>query len=121
LSHPSAPAAVPVVDEFDAPNDLTTEERLVWLELAPHAFANGTLLRSTSLAFRRLCRHIVLERRYANSVTDAGGANHRGLIQRVDTALLGFNLAPSGRRPATEAQKADPLEDKYFGGSRHRA
>ena len=56
LAHPSVPApeppAVPLVTEFDAPNDLSVEERLVWLELAPHAMQAGTLTPSSSLAFK---------------------------------------------------------------------
>ena len=98
LPHPSAPVATapPVVEEFDAPNDLTMDERHVWVELAPFAFANGTLVKSTSLAFRLLCRNIVLEKAMSVSL-DRGGPNHRGLIQRVDAELLRFNLAPCGK------------------------
>lgn len=111
LAHPSAPApstAVPEVDEFDAPNDLTTEERIVWLELAPHAFRNRTLTRATSLSFRLLCRNVVLERALAQSVEDRGGANHRGLIQRVDAELLRFNLSPCGKAMFGEEQPQAP-------------
>jgi|JI10StandDraft_1071094.scaffolds.fasta_scaffold624792_2 hypothetical protein len=99
LAHPSAadaPAPV-VVDEFDAPDDLTTDERLVWLELAPHAFQLGTLTAASSLSFRVLCRNIVLERRYAQSVTDQGSSNHRGMIQRIEGGLDAFGLRPQGR------------------------
>lgn len=125
LQHPKAaevpaPAPLPVVDETDAPNDLNTEERLVWLELAPHALANGTLTKATSLAFRLLCKNVVLERLYAASVNDRGGANHRGMIQRIDAELLRFNLAPCGKRlegaePARP--QVDPRKAKYLGGS----
>lgn len=121
LPHPSStpPAAMaPVeVEEFDAPDELTMEERHVWLELAPHAFKNGTLTRATSLSFRLLCRNVVLERRYAVSVLDAGTANHRGMIQRIDAELLRFNLSPCGKRIAPDVTEpaADPLKAKYFG------
>lgn len=129
LAHPSAPdrpvsvaptaapPAAPGVEEFDAPNDLTMEERHVWMELAPHAFENGTLTKATSLAFRLLCRNIVLERRYGMSILEAGTANHRGMIQRIDAELLRFSLAPCGK-PLSAGDKmpeVDPLQAKYFG------
>lgn len=115
LSLPPSPPADPGnVDEFDAPNDLTTDERNVWLELAPHAFRNRTLTKATSLSFRMLCRNIVIERALASKVMDQGTANHRGMIQRVDAELLRFNLSPCGRamyEPAAgEGEKpANPL------------
>lgn len=115
LTHPSASVVpeVPPVDEFDAPDELKTDERNVWLKLAPLAFKNRTLTKATSYAFCLLCRNIVLERQYAQSVTDRGGANHRGLIQRIDAELLAFNLRPIGK-PMLEgaeqpAKPANPL------------
>ncbi len=121
LPHPSSAPQTFKVDEFDAPDDLTRDERLIWLELAPFAFANGTLTRATSLAFRVLCQNIVILRQYAGSVQDKGGANHRGMIQRVDAELLRFSLSPCGK-PAPGAlipdqPAADPLKAKYFGSS----
>lgn len=111
-------APLPVLDEADAPDELGFEERKVWLELAPFAMQNGTLTPATSLAFRVLCRNVVLERQYAASVTDRGSANHRGMIQRVDAELLRFNLAPCGK-PVAGAEPAkpavDPMKAKYFG------
>ena len=115
LPHPSAGAvpAVAEIEEFDAPNDLTFDERQVWMELAPFAFANRTLTKATSLSFRILCRNVVLERLYGLSPTDRGGASHRGMIQRVDAELLRFNLSPCGK-PIYEAAPAvvpaNPLE-----------
>ena len=84
-------------EEFDAPDDLTREERAVWLKLAPHAFQRRTLTRATAYQFELLCRNIVLERRQASDPEQVGGANHRGLIQRVDAELLRFDLAPNGK------------------------
>jgi hypothetical protein len=64
-SRAGKPAARVTVDEFDAPNDLTTEERNVWLRLAPHAFKARTLTPGTEYQFVMLCRNILLERRIA--------------------------------------------------------
>jgi hypothetical protein len=100
------------IEEFDAPDDLTMEERQVWMKLASHAFQNRTLTRATALAFEMLCRNLALERRLAGSALARGGADHRGIIQRVDAELLRFNLAPCGK-PMYEAQPekpANPLE-----------
>lgn len=111
LAHPSSVPTVAPIDEFDAPDDLSPDERNVWLELAPFAFANRTLTRATSLSFRLLCRNVVLERALASS-EDRGGANHRGIIQRVDAELLRFNLSPCGKAmyEADPAAPANPLE-----------
>lgn len=101
-----APLAV-----FGPSEDLASEERAVWQQLAPHAFKARTLTRATELAFQLLCRNIVLERLYASSVADKGGANHRGLIQRVDAELAAFSLRPFGK-PIFEAEPvtAHPLD-----------
>lgn len=123
LPHPAAstyvaPPHPPTLDEADAPNDLSFDERAVWLELAPHAIANGTLTDATALGFKILCRNVVLERRYATSVNDQGTGNHRGMIQRVDAELLRFNLAPCGKPMEGAGQRkpdVDPREAKYFG------
>lgn len=138
LPHPSAatapttPPAEPagvrfpilVIDEEHAPNELTVEERLMWLRLGKVAAKNGTLTEDKALDFLRLCKHVVLEQRYANSVTDQGSANHRGLIQRVDIGLTRFGLAGSGKPTLSDASQpaaGDPMKEKYFGGSGHRA
>lgn len=124
LPHPSVPPQVSApppaavdIDEADAPNDLTIEERRVWLMMAPFATANGTLTKAWAFAFALLCRNIALERRYASSVTEAGGPSHRGVIQIVDRELLRFNLAPLGKPAESEDAKpaVDPLKAKYFG------
>lgn len=114
LAHPSAAStAPPLVEEFDAPDDLTMDERHVWMELAPHAFQGRTLNRATSLAFRLLCRNVVLERELSKDVELRGGANHRGIIQRVDAELARFMCAPMGKPheivPASAAP-ANPLD-----------
>src|SRR5690242_11711642 len=68
LAHPSSPIVPPStnepspVEEFDAPDDLSFEERAIWLKQAPHAFQNRTLTRASALAFERYCKVVVLER-----------------------------------------------------------
>ncbi len=123
VAHPSSPVeppppVLPALDESDCPNELTHEERLVWLELAPHAKLARTLTESTSLGFRMLCKNIALSNRYYASVLDCGGANHRGLIQRIDAELLRFSLAPCGKpvaHPEAEKPAIDPMKARYFG------
>lgn len=124
VRHPSSTLPAPrppvPVEAFDAPDELSVDERNVWLRLAPHAFANGTLTKATEYAFCLLCRNIVLERLYAGSVQDKGGASHRGVIQIIDRELLRFDLAPLGKpKEQPEAPPVvDPLKDKYFAGRR---
>ena len=105
-------AAVPEVDEFDAPDDLTRDERLVWLRLAPHAFKARTLTAATEYQFVMLCRNIVLERVIAADAEQVGGANHRGIIQRIDAELLRFCLSPIGKPLIEDAPKVeDPFSE----------
>lgn len=119
FAHPSAPPVVlepAPIEEWDAPNDLTTDERNIWLLLAPHAFKARTLTKATELAFKLLCRNVLLERELRASVLDRGRTAHQGLIAKVDAELLRFNLAPCGK-PMYEAKPvetpANPLE-KYL-------
>ena len=114
LTYPSAgdvPAVVPA-DEFDAPDGLTTEERAVWLELAPYAFATRTLTRATAFAFRLLCQNICRERALGKNTETCNSADHRGLIREVNTRLLQFQLAPCGKPlyEAAPAVAANPLD-----------
>lgn len=94
-------------EEFDAPDDLSADERKVWLKLAPHAFKARTLTHATAFSFELLCRNVLLERTIAKDVELAGGANHRGLIQRIDAELLRFDLSPNGK-PHSAAAPAAP-------------
>lgn len=124
LPHPSSPAeppapVLPQLDESDCPNELSHDERQVWLELAPHAKLARTLTEATSLGFRMLCKNIALSNRYYASVLDSGGPNHRGLIQRIDAELLRFNLAPCGKpiqAVKTDKPAVDPIKARFFGG-----
>lgn len=99
----SAPASVAAVEEFDAPDTLTAEVRLAWMEMAPHAFAARTLTKGTMAAFVVLCHNVVLERRYAASVRDAGSANHRGVQKLIQADRSAFSLRPCGK-PIYEAE-----------------
>jgi hypothetical protein len=98
--------------ELEVPENLTTEEAQVWVDLAPFALSNRTLMLATALSFAMLCRNIVLERRMARNMGMAGGADHRGMIQRVDAELLRFNLSPCGKSMYEPVQEkpANPLE-----------
>lgn len=135
LPHPSVPApgmpaasslpGVPTtldtspIEEFDAPNDLTADERAVWLKQAPHAFQARTLTRATALAFERYCKVVVLERNEAKS-SGVGGANHRGLLKQINTYEVQFCLVPMGKplAPAASAPSAPAVndDDAFFGG-----
>lgn len=117
---PSVPTTNPPspIEEFDAPDDLTAEERSVWLKQAPHAFRNRTLTRTTALAFERYCKVVVLERNEAKS-SAVSGANHRGLLKEVRAYEQHFMLIPIGKpviEPAiVPVQDAD---EAFFGGPR---
>ena len=117
VGHPSSPGAAVLapVEEFDAPGDLTVEERGVWASLAPHAFAARTLTKGTAEAFTLLCRDVLLERELRASVLDRGRPAHAKLIHLVETAFLRFNLSPCGK-PMYAAQPAAPKNplDKFL-------
>lgn len=102
LTHPAAVSGIPTtnarspIEEFDAPDSLTREEREIWLKQAPFAFANRTLTRATAMSFERYCRVVVMER--AESASSArGGANHRGLLKQINAYELQFILTPCGK------------------------
>lgn len=111
LQHPSSTAVAPV-EMFEPSAALPAPAREVWKELAPHAFAARTLTKATAAAFEMLCRNIVLERTLALSALGAAGADHRGMIQRVNTGLKDFALSPLGKAlysPAAEPAAAAEL------------
>ena len=87
---PTAP-----IETFEPPSDLAPEAVAVWCRLAPLAFARRTLTRTTEFAFCLLCRQIVLEAMLSKIA--AGAPEHRGVMQRVEAALLRFDLAPCGK------------------------
>lgn len=98
LQHPSASStAVAPIVLFDPPKDLPAEALVIWKELAPHAFTARTLTPATVAAFVMLCRAVVRERALSLSPIDCGGANHRGLMQRVGAWMKDFAIAPFGK------------------------
>jgi hypothetical protein len=101
-NYPPAP-----VEEFDAPDSLTAEERAIWLKQAPHAFANRTLTKATALSFERYCTVVVMERYEAQS-SGRGGSNHRGLLKQINAYELQFNLTPCGK-PMPEPAAVQPV------------
>lgn len=121
LTYSAAPPttnATSPVEEFDAPDSLTRDERAVWVKLAPFAFVNRTLTRATAWAFEMLCRNIVLEIGLGLGV-EKGGADHRGMMKIVDAELLRFNLSPCGKAlyegAPEQVEPTNPLA-KFRGG-----
>lgn len=117
IPHPSSPIPttniLPPVEEFDAPNSLTMEERQVWMQQAPHAFSARTLTRATAMAFERYCRIVVMEKNEAKS-SAAGGANHRGLLKQINAYELQFLLIPCGKPIPTPVTVAADSDDDFF-------
>ena len=102
---------LPPVEKFGPPEDLTPDEVEVWLYLSPHAFKARTLTPATADAFSDLCRNRVLMLKLGKG-GDAGGADHRGLIQRVQSQMKDFSLSPMGKPLVDEAPKAaDPFAE----------
>lgn len=118
MMHPSSAAIVstpaPVaVEEFDAPNALTMDERRVWMELAPLAFARRTLTPDMMPAFVTMCRTVLLERAIAAG-RDAGTGLHKGWVQEVRKQMDTFGIWPTGK-PVYDAvpaavKPANPLD-----------
>lgn len=109
MAHPSVPEpSAPVVEEFDAPNSLTMDERHVWMELAPHAFKNATLAPATSYAFEVLVRHVLLERQFAQSVTEKGSSKHAAALKEVNKGLDAYGLRANGK-PVSDRGAVKPV------------
>lgn len=107
------------IEEFDAPDSLTFDERQVWLRQAPHAFRNRTLTKATAVAFERYCRMVARESIEARS-SAAEGPNHRGLRREINALELQFLLSPNGR-PMVEPMPASPAVPVPAGLSRFRS
>jgi len=97
LLHPSRPLAPEApVEQFDAPDDLTPDERAIWTRQAPHAFRLGTLTEASAFAFQRYCKVAAAEH-IVSKGSAAGGTHHRGLLQHLNALELQFRLTPDGR------------------------
>lgn len=123
LQHPSVPTKsveLPVsigVDEADAPNDLTMDERKVWLEFAPIAIKNGRLSQATAAAFANYCRWVLIERTCAASVTDRGSATHDRAMKWVARFYEQFSLTPAGRAMVEAGTPARDEDEEFFHGA----
>lgn len=117
---PPTTNGVSPVEEFDAPDDLTPEERHVWLKQAPHAFKQRTLTRASAMAFERYCKVVVLERNEAKS-SGVGGSNHRGMLKLLRDFEIQFVLMPIGKpmpEPPKEMAPAEDPDEAFFGDTR---
>lgn len=126
------PENLPDFRLLPAPDDLTTEQAAVWNTLAPHACSARTLTEGTAHAFRDLCEAIVLKRQMAAAISadgltylkvtvDGSGqehterkanpllAQHRGMMQRIEAALMRFRLSPMGK----ELVPSEPVKDEW--------
>jgi hypothetical protein len=110
---PSVSTATATIEPFDPPATLKGKALGIWHELAPHAYAARTLTPAMTVAFVMLCRNVALERSLATRRLTKGSADHRGMIQRVEAALLRFNVAPCGKAiyepEAAAAAPTNPL------------
>lgn len=130
-----SPSAQPAVA---MPDDLSVDERKIWRKLAPHALAAGTLTQATALAFRHLCEAIVLKRLMLAEIKEYGCSSidvdakltanplltqYRSMLQRVETGMMKFMLAPLGKSTLPEEKPEDPFaafdDDDDDGGNRN--
>lgn len=128
LQHPSVPPQAhalrvePTValDEADAPNDLTLDERHVWLEFAPIAMKNGRLGEATAAAFKNYCRWVKLERDCSASVIDRGSSTHDRAMKWAARFYEEFSLTPGGRAVVEPSAQVRDEDEEFFGvtGSR---
>ena len=103
----------------ELPAGLSVAAQTVWQEWAPHATQALTLTPATVLDFAGLCELVVemrevLEKRRGEGWTDLGlrlAREYRGLVQRVETTLRAFRLAPIGKEMVTAEVDEDPFAE----------
>ena len=92
------------------PNWLEDDGKGIWDELAPLALAQHTLTPTTAQAFADLCAYIALERRMRAAPLAVGGADHRGMMARVEAGRARFRLTPDGKPVIVEQVKDEWAE-----------
>lgn len=121
-------------DVVEMPGGLSTEQEIIWAELAPHALAMRTLVQATAAAFADLCEAIVLKRALLARI-DADGftcekislsaasvehrelkahpllGSHRGMMQRVEAGFTRFCLTPIGKPIVSTVARDDPFAE----------
>lgn len=115
-----------------APAGIGAATAAYWNKLAPHAVAARTLIEGTAADFLELCELLVekddvLTERRAEGWTVRGVAlakEYRGLVQRSETKLRAFCLAPIGKALVPDKpDEADPFaefdDDPPVGGAAH--
>lgn len=126
---PQPPEPPPMLDPAMPlpPASITLEELAEWNDLAPRAFAKGTLGRDEVYALRDLCQLRVLKERLLRTVADHGdvvrGANGQlaahplltritTLSQRIEAGMAKFQLSPMGKAiELPKAPEADPFSE----------
>lgn len=94
-----------VVADLPMPDDLPAAVAAFWMELAPHALAEATLTPTTAYGFRQLCETAALVAELAADAERRGGSDHRGAMQRLESALARFRLTGDGKPRSVEAAK----------------
>jgi hypothetical protein len=94
------------------PADLDGAAAETWNALAPFALAAGTLTPATALAFAFLCRVVVEESVLRNDPEKRSGADHRGIMARMNDLLGRFGLHATGKPMAVpKPAEVDPFAE----------
>jgi len=118
----AAEAGPPVTSGVTRPADLEPEMLEVWERLAPKAIEQRTLISSTVEAFLLLCRAVLQEKKYRETLdlegytidTAMGLKAHplvgpqRAMMQRVEAGMVRFRLSPIGKELSVPGVSAKP-------------
>lgn len=107
-------------DLTQPPSELSNAEKRIWLELAPHAVAAGTLTVATAGDFCTLVQLTIeaaelLAARRVAGWTDEGRAlstAYRQVVLRQEAKLRGFQLAPIGK-PMSHGMPLEESSDPF--------